>query len=379
MERAGATPPRGIRPPDLVELVERPGPFATVWIGRTGTGAWGARADDVAAGDARSALIEAGAPDAVVAAVGDALDAVSGGAQGAVVVAVEEGVVLVEELPSAPRRDRAVWAAQPSLSPVIEHRQADIPMIVVLADRAGADIVVTETGGRETTVEVEGDDSPITKSAPGGWSQRRFQQRAEDSWEHNAAEVAERVRVLAAEVNPDLVVLGGDVRAVELIGDALPVELHGVTRRITSGRAADGSEERREHDVEVLVRTVVATETAELLKAFDQEEGRGERAANGMVATLQALQRSQVDVLLVHDDPDDDRTAWFAGEPGMVAVDRAVLEGLGLDGLQSGRAVDVAIAEALRTGAAVRIVPTRTSVEDGIAAILRWSEGSSPG
>ncbi|MBV9411271.1 MAG: hypothetical protein JO148_06730, partial [Acidimicrobiia bacterium] len=44
---------------------------------------------------------------------------------------------------------------------------------------------------------------------------------------------------------------------------------------------------------------------------FREERGQGDRAADGPAATLEAMSRSQVEVLLVHADPDDTRTAWF--------------------------------------------------------------------
>jgi hypothetical protein len=375
MERAGPTPAGGIRSDDLVALADRPGPFATVSVGRSGTGAWGRRADEVGTTDVLSALTDNGAPDSVVARVGDALD--SADAHGAVIVADESGVVLTEELPDPPRHELSRWAALPSITAVIEHRQAEVPSIVVLADRTGADLVVTGQGRDPKSEEVEGDEYPITKSAPGGWSQHRYQQRAEDSWERNADDVAARVDELAMRLSPELVVLGGDLRAVELIRDALPGRLQPITSTIAGGRAADGSAEARDEDIARLVRTTVAQHTVELLRALEQEEGRHARAANGAVETLHALQRSQVDVLLVHDDADDDRTAWFTGEPGIVAVDRDELEAMGSSPVTSARLVDVAVNAALRTGAGVRVVPDAAVLDEGIAAILRWPQEES--
>ncbi|MGH9135407.1 MAG: Vms1/Ankzf1 family peptidyl-tRNA hydrolase, partial [Ilumatobacteraceae bacterium] len=226
--------------------------------------------------------------------------------------------------------------------------------------------------GDEVELNVEGDDRPITKSAPGGWSQRRFQQRAEDSWEHNAAGVAERIQRLAAEKFPDLVVIGGDERAVELISGRLPDDLRSVTRTIAPGRAADGSEDQRDEQIDRLMNTAVAEETVGLLREFEEQEGREARGANGADATLEALQRSRVDVLLVHDDADDKRPAWFSAEPGMVAMRGDDLEELGVSKIVTARVVDVAINAALRTGAAIRVVPDAAAIEGGIAAILRW-------
>jgi hypothetical protein len=365
MERAGPTPPGAVRPADLVALAERAGPFATVWVGRSGLGTWGERADDAAETTVRSALEKANAPDPVVHAVSEALAGVSADAHGAVVVADEGGNVLVEELPREPRQEWVAWAPLPSVAPVLENRQAGVPMLVVLADRTGADILISGSSGETATTTVEGAEHPISTSAPGGWSQKRYQQRAEDSWEHNAKDVAQEIRSLAADMFPDLLVLGGDERAVELILEEMPKELRQVSRVVSSGRAADGSGDQRDDHVERLGRAVVAEETMELLQTFEQEDGRRARATNGAV-----------DVLLVHDDgDDDDRVAWFTTDPGIVAMDRAELEALGYDQPTAGRLIDVAINAALRTGGAVRVVPDAATLDGGLGAILRWSDG----
>jgi hypothetical protein len=373
MERAGPTPPGGTRPADLVAIVERPGPFATVWSGRSGFGAWGRERDHARAGEARSSLAEQGAPDDVLVAIDRAMSGVDPGAHGVVIIADHSGVLLTEELPEAPRSERAGWAPLPYLSAVLEHRQAAIPTIVVLADRNGADVVVNRPGQGERTEEITGDEYPVTKAAPGGWSQRRYQQRAQDSWERNADDVAGEVARLARTVHPDLVVLGGDERAVTLVRGSLPEELREITRTITSGRAIDRSEQHRDRDIRRLVDTVVASETVDVLQQFAAEDGRHQRAANGVDATFSALQQSQVDLLLVHDDVDDDRTAWFGPGPGQVAADRGAIESMTTATPSSARLVDVAIEAALRTGAGIRVVPDAAALRSGVGALLRWA------
>jgi peptide subunit release factor 1 (eRF1) len=117
---------------------------------------------------------------------------------------------------------------------------------------------------------------------------------------------------------------------------------------------------------------VAAEETVELLRQFKQERGQGDLAAEGVSATIAALAAARVDTLLIHDDPDDARTAWFGPEPGMVADARATLADMGVDDPVEARLVDVAIRAAFTTGAAVRIIPSVGSVPDGIGAILRF-------
>ena len=87
MERAGTTPHGGIRPDDLVSLVERTTPVATVWMRRSGTGEYGRTADDASRRRVEAELRDAGAPDDVVATVDAALDDIDPGARGVVVIA----------------------------------------------------------------------------------------------------------------------------------------------------------------------------------------------------------------------------------------------------------------------------------------------------
>jgi hypothetical protein len=369
MERSGTTVRGGYRAADLVRIAERPGPFASVWLGRSGLGSYDAAAE-TQADQVRRRLIDLGAPESVAAEIADATG--RGTSTGVVALADESGVLVRELLDEPPRHDLVRWGPVPSWCAVIEHRQAQIPVIVVLADRLGADLLMSSARGTET-VEVVGDDGPITKSAPGGWSQRRFQQRAENTWEHNAGLVADEVVSDARSLHPELIVLGGDLRAVQAIHDRLPKELRAIAHTITSGRAEDGSDDRRVEDVARLVRTAVAEQTVAVLQALGEEDGRQGRAANGEVETFDALARSQVDVLLVHDDGDDERLAWWSAAHGMAGLDRGGLDVLGAaaEPVQD-RLVDVAVTAALRAGASVRVVPDAAVLQDGIGALLRW-------
>jgi peptide subunit release factor 1 (eRF1) len=136
--------------------------------------------------------------------------------------------------------------------------------------------------------------------------------------------------------------------------------------------AADAGLDEIADEVVKLVATVAAEDTVEFLRQFKQEKGQHDLAAEGVAATIAALAAARVDVLLVHDDPDDDRTAWFGPEPGMVAETKATLADMGVEQPQEARLVDVAIRAAFTTGAAVRIVPSVSSVAEGIGAILRF-------
>jgi hypothetical protein len=66
-------------------------------------------------------------------------------------------------------------------------------------------------------VRVEGEELHATRSAPGDWSQRRFQQRTGNRWQQNFGAIAEALTKLVGQVQPRLVAISGDVRAVQFL------------------------------------------------------------------------------------------------------------------------------------------------------------------
>ena len=109
-----------------------------------------------------------------------------------------------------------------------------------------------------------------------------------------------------------------------------------------------------------------------LLDAFEGELGQHDRAVQGAARTLGALSRSQVEVLLVREELEPERTAWFGPDAGQVAPDRATLQQLGVEAPTEAALVDVAITAALGTGASVLVLPADEGPDEGIGALLRW-------
>src|SRR5690606_23238977 len=145
-------------------------------------------------------------------------------------------------------------------------RQRAVPHVVVLVDRAGADIIGV-AGERELgRTEVQGDSSPIEKNAPGGWSQPRYQRRAETRWEENAAQVADEVAEVVQQVEPRFIAIGGDVRMVGLLRDALRPEVAELVREMGGTRHPDGSTDAAAVDLTRLVDTAAAEVTVAVLR-----------------------------------------------------------------------------------------------------------------
>jgi hypothetical protein len=378
MERSGTTPPGALAADQLAGLARiarSDGPFASVYLGVAPDAVDAAHRLDVRWRDARRELERQGAPASVVDAIAEIVerDDHRGGATLAV-LADESGRRLVSELPNPPTRDVVAWEPLPRLGPLVEWRQAELPHVVVLTDRTGADVFGVVGDTEAVHEDVQGDSAPIEKNAPGGWSQKRYQTRAESSWSENAADVARVVEETCDRIDAKLVVVAGDVRAVELLRKALPPSVDELVTVIDGSRHADGSEDAIAADTVRAVATVVARDTAALLAKFREEVGQHDRAADGPGPVLEALARGQVEVLLVHDDPDDNRTAWFGPEPLHVGARRDVVEAMGVAAPTEGRLVDVALRAALGSGAGIRMVPDSRQLVGRVGAILRWAD-----
>ena len=374
MESSGTTPRVGLDCSDLQGVLDPNGQFLTVYLttepgenaGQHTALRWKALAHEAEGHKAAPAALEAVTPLL--------RDAHKGGRCLCVVVDGEGEIRHRSHHPAPPRKDVARWGTLPSLAPMIEWRQTSPPHVVVLIDRVGADIAVFESlDSGDFHVEVAGDDEVIHKVVTGGWSQRRYQQRAENTWEANAKEVAAELSRIVEKVHARVIVVAGDVRAVQLMRDALPDSVKHVLHEVEGSRSPDGSVDAVASEAVTLVATAVASDTAELLAKFREELGQHDRAANGPREVASALEGGQVETLLIHDDPDDERTCWIGPEPFHLALDAETLQNMGVETPLEVRLVDGFLRAAIGTSARVRVVPSATILDGAVGAVLRWS------
>jgi hypothetical protein len=359
--------------PDLAKLVTSDGPFATVYLSTDPAVENAAQRAERAWKGIRRELEAAGAPSGALEGIGGLVAEAHLWGSALCAVATSDGLAHAEIGQQAPARDVGRWEPLPSLVPILEWRQATPPHVAVLVDRTGADLFAFRSHAPSLHREVQGaDDSHIRKSQPGGWSQRRFQQVAENLWEENAQEVAREVARLVEEVDARLVVAAGDVRAMGFLKEHLPQEVMDLLTTTDGARQPDGSDDQLVEEVERILAVAVAQDSTSILETFQQELGQGDRAVAGTADVLGALSRSQVDVLLVYDHLDDDRRAWFGPDPSQAAATEDTLRELGVEPTE-GRLVDVAVRAALGTGARIRVVPSESGIPDGLGGVLRWS------
>lgn len=238
----------------------------------------------------------------------------------------------------------------PRLTPLVEARQRTIPHVIVETDRAGADLTAFE-GGRVLAVgQVEGDTEHIHRGHFGGWSQRRFQQRAENTWERNADDVAAAAVDLARSVSADVVFVAGETRARHLVLQSLD-GVHDVD--VVNVDAGDPG-----GIADTVVRSL-SDRVASAVTALADEVRSRVSAGTAALATddvLQHLAERRVEVLLVHDDGSDD-----------VTTDADVV------GVPAGaRVADAAVVAALRSQARIVVVPNLAFMEGPVASLDRW-------
>lgn len=273
----------------------------------------------------------------------------------------------VEFLDDDVSEDLVALDTLPRLGALLESRQRSVPHVIVIADRAGADILAIDAGSLVRSLDVEGETEFIHRGQPGGWSQRRFQQRAENLWESNAAQTADVVAKVARDTHARLIAVAGDVRAVGFLHEHLPRDIAALTHDLTGQ-----SDERIATETVRATADLVARDTRAIIEAHRDACGTG-RGADGAPQTTEALAMGRVDTLLIHDDPRDDRRAmvdlagtWCSARVGDTTGLPPEAEAT------EARLVDIAIRSALRSDAKVRFVPRHGGPAEGIGAILRW-------
>jgi hypothetical protein len=314
---------------------------------------------------------DAGTLDAMAAAVREHRGVPGPHAQ--VLVATGGSVRYDGTLPNRPRRETARWARLPHLMPLVAQLGPVVPHVLAIVDRTGGEVVVHGPQG-EHREEFTGDEWPVHKASAGGWSELRYQHRTEKTWEDNARTVAEMVDAAVRRINAWLVVLAGDVKARHLVHEAVGEHTADLLVEVEEGaRAAGADPGPLERAVQRLVRQKAAAEDAAVLDRFAEARGHGSGAAEGLAGTVAALQRAQVDTLLVVDDPSADGEAWVGPDPVHLALAADELSQLGVDAPVRDRLDAALVRAAAGTGAGIlTLAPDQLALPDGLGALLRY-------
>lgn len=305
---------------------------------------------------ARKGLLAAGAPADLLDLIGDRLSSGDNPEPiGRCIVASttssgrQPQVVLDASLPDAPV-DGWRFGPLPDLLPLARAVQRHPAHLRVELDRSGADISVRGALEEDLGVhQIAGDHDVIHKVSAGDASEQRLQRRAEDSWEHNAAEVARALESLVSQHDPTVITVAGDTRAVTALRGHVAKDVAArMTVLDTGGRAAGTDRAASDAAIRRALDAVIAGQVEEATSRLLQAEGRQDRAAQAPRDVASAFGRGQVETLLLADPPPD-----------------------------AGRAAEF-VADALRTDADVVLVPAEMTLPGGVAALLRWTDEVTP-
>ena len=376
---ADAVPPQAedvttpLRAKTLASLVQQRGPFASVYLDTRADFEQAPKELELRWQALRADLRADGAPETILARLDEAVVGAHRDGDALVMVAAGDRVVLRQNL-ATPVADAAAWGPTPYLVPLLEWRQDNPTYAVALVDRTGAQIEVTSSWRPEYSTQVEGDDWPVRRINPGGWSQRRYQERAENLWEDNAKDVASALEKIASDDQLELVVISGDVRAVKFLRDNLSEAFSPAVYEI-EGTQAQAVDEIAE-ELHKAVAAHAARRTEAILEQFREERGQQDRAVEGIGQTSRALSEARVETLIVAADAADRPGYVVAEEPTQVATDREALVGLRLGDVIEVPMRDALVRSALVAGSAVRVIPSlprEHAPADGVGAILRYT------
>ena len=279
-----------------------------------------------------------------------------------------------------PWSDVATFGPLPHAMPLLAQRGEDVPYVRVVADRTGGDLQAIAVGGAPRRQQVSGSETfPLRKVRVGGWSHRRYLQAAEESWKRNAGDVVAAAVDLAESVAAEVMIVGGDVRAVQSFVEQLPKKWHDRVVRTDAGSRHAGADDDALDDA--TVQAVAAVAERHLQDAVDRFQAqRGDNAAStGLADVVDRLQRAQVEAVLLVDDPSSTDMLWIGpDDPTLIAVDEQTLRRVGVTEPQRVRA-DAALVRAIAgTGAELILVgPDDVPLEHGVGAVLRYTDADT--
>ncbi|MDQ0366833.1 baeRF2 domain-containing protein [Catenuloplanes indicus] len=368
----------------LRPLLDHTGAWVSVYLDATRAGANADHEVGLRWRALRERLAEQGADDATLDAVRTAIEnhPVETGRYGLAVFACDGEVVMVETLPAPPPADEACLAPLPHVMPLIRQQHAQIPYVRVLTDRTGADLDAFSSGGVPRHREVTGSATfPLRKVQVGGWSHRHYQQAVEESWKRNAGDVAAAAADLADSVGAEVIVVGGDVRAVQTFAGRLPKRWQDRVVATDAGSRHAGADESALDDVTVqAVADCADRHTREIVDRYRAQAADG-TAGSGLTDVVARLQRRQVDTVLLADDASSTDTLWITpDDPALISVDDHVLREAGVENPQKVRA-DAGLVRAIAGSGAslVLTAPDDGPLPHGIGAVLRYADATPAG
>jgi hypothetical protein len=366
----------------LRPLYERPGPWASVVLDASHETEDAAKAVDLRWRAVRNELTGKGTDEPSLVALESAILTRQPlpGRYGLAAFAARGEVALIEPIAATPRDHIAAFGPLPHAMPLVAGYGEQVAWLRVVVDRTGADLVGATAGGVPRRGHVTGHNLyPIHKAKPGGWSAPRYQRAAEMTWERNAQEIADAVADLARSMDAEIVLVAGDPQARHLLVEHLPEWWqHRIVESDTGSRARGADPEPLDDATLQAVASLAARHVSEVIDRFRTEHGRDGAAGIGLPATVSALQRSQVDTVLLINDLSSTEHVWVGETPTEIAMSEAQLREMGTEHPQRVRA-DAGLLRGLAGTDADLVLVTADEIDldGGVGALFRYADAST--
>ncbi|MFI8454759.1 hypothetical protein [Kitasatospora sp. NPDC085464] len=378
----------------LTPLLDRPGPWATVYLDTDRATEDAARRRALIDRAAVSRLADAGADERTCAAVRDHLAAepTAGSPPGRALFAADGEVALDVPLAASPPDVTATWAPLPHTGPLVGLLDDAVPACLVAAvDRTGAALERYRLG-RGTpagTVKAPQWQGRGHRAPPADRREWHYRHRVEDTWDRTAGIIADHLARTWPQSGAHLLVLTGDIRERRAVAAKLPGHVRSLTVELDGGGRADGSaresfdrrlaaawnDHRARHLTEVLdtFRTALGRPGEHGTDGAGTETAPGP-AAQGIPAVISAARQHQLAALLLQSSGHDpDRPVWTGPEPEHIGVHRADLRGMGVAHPAQAPAADALLRAGAACDAEALLVPDALAgPPGGLGAVLRW-------
>ncbi|MFC3575850.1 hypothetical protein ACFOZ0_21720 [Streptomyces yaanensis] len=360
----------------LEPLYKQPGPFASVYLDTS-------RDSPIEDPDAavelrwrhlRDALMSEGADQASITALARIVgsDTDVPGTHGQAVFTAHGRLALLDELPLPPPQDTAHFGTLPDTMPLVVQHAPGIPYLAVYVHYSGRHS--TEAPGT-VRIEAEAGTWPVTKVTPG---QRLDEVIPVTDWLRAAEQIGRALDGHARRVHAEEVVVAGDKWARGILVRRLPSTLRGQVTTVEGAGESQPGRALLEHRLEDLFSGRMAAHDRALLGAFLAQRARAEVSAEGLSATVSALQRGRVKALFLNNHPESPLRLWVGPEPGQLALTEQELRSYGVQEVRDERA-DAALTRALvGTKAELVLVPEgQLRLHEGVAVLLRYADPGS--
>lgn len=356
----------------LQGVYAHPGPYVTVHMDVSRNSENAAQQIDARWTTARRTLESEGVDETLIQEVGRRLqEPVNVGGEVRRTIIASDGEVVFDEVTAG----HSMWpevvttGELPDMSGWLHQVDGQLPFMLVVADREGADIdfYPSLTTADSVHREVDGNTANLHKFHGGGWSHKRFQRRSENQWESNAREVADEIRSAVARRRPRVLLLAGDQRACTLIEESLDGVQCEIAHLGAGGRAAGSSTAALWEDVRLVLARLEAEGQEELTGRLEEKWGQGAGAVLGVDDVIDALVQHKVDTLIVDLQKAREVTVDPTRYPGLPLPEQAL-------GTHELPADQVLVAAGAATDAAIAVLPSAQTKGGGVAAMLRWDD-----